>query len=110
MSSIAVRLTPVLPAALDHVHRDLDAVVGAEIGPEQPEPDQHRPPATALPLNNGHPRAAVVPGGSGGSLVRPGKWRTRTLVRVSVLLSRSDAQPPHGGDRRQPRRDANGWA
>ena len=48
--------------------------MGAEIGPEHAEPDQHRPLAIALTLDNGHFRAAVIPAGGGGSLVRPGEW------------------------------------
>ena len=64
---------PSVPPVLGHLHRHLDAVVGAEIGPEQAEPDQYCPPATALTLDNGHPRAAVIPGGGGGSLLRPGE-------------------------------------
>jgi hypothetical protein len=34
---------PTVPAVLGYLHRYIDAVVGAEVGSEQAEPDQHRP-------------------------------------------------------------------
>jgi hypothetical protein len=81
---------PSFPPVLGHLHRHLDAVVGAEIGPEQAEPDQHRPPATALALNKSDPCPRVVVAEHRICLHVPAQRHARPLVRTSPLWSRAD--------------------